>query len=132
LDTGFIGRVYRTSAAVWVFALLWCAALRSVPAAVGITIGFAISVGSLMVLERLVTALFSPEAVGQARRATRKLLAVAFVKYAVIGAILWGALRSGWASPAGLVIGIGLPQAVMFLKAVGIALTFGPEVDRRL
>lgn len=131
MDIGFIKRVYGTSVGVWLFVLLWCTALRSVGGAIGVTVGFGVSIGSLMLLERLVRVLFSPERAGQPKRTVRKLVAVAALKYAVIGLILWASLRSGWASPIGLAIGIGLPQAVIFLKALGIALSFGPEPNRR-
>jgi hypothetical protein len=131
LDSGFIGRVYRTSICVWLFTLLWCAVLKSAPTAIGITIGFGISIGSFALLERLVTSLFTPEQTNQSRRAIKKLLAIAFVKYAIIALILWATFRLGWANPVGLVIGIGIPQAVIFLKAVGNVLTFSPELGGR-
>ena len=101
------------------------------PVSIGVTIGFAISLGSLMLLERLVGALFSLDGPGRSKRPGRKLAAAAAVKYAAIGVILWAVLRSGWASPVGLAIGIGLPQTVIFLKALGIALSFAPELNRR-
>ncbi|MDO8587362.1 MAG: ATP synthase subunit I [Armatimonadota bacterium] len=131
LDVRFIKRVYRTSVAVWLLTMLCGWAVGSAAVAIGITIGFGISLGSLMLIERLVTAL-APDTTGQSKRAVRKLLAVALMKYAFIAAILWAALRSGWASPVGLAIGIGLPQAVIFLKALGSALTFGSESGRGL
>ncbi|MDO8682124.1 MAG: ATP synthase subunit I [Armatimonadota bacterium] len=131
LDSGFIKRVYRTSIAVWLFALLWCAVLANGPAAAGITIGFGISLGSFMILERLVKAIFTPDAAEESRRAIKRLLAIAALKYAVIAAILWGVFKLGWVSPVGLAIGIGLPQAVIFLKALGKTLTVGPESGGR-
>jgi hypothetical protein len=131
LDVAFIKRVYKTSVWVWLFILLWCAALRSLPLAVGVSVGFGISLGSLALLERLVTALVVPAETGRSRRVVRKLLAVAAAKYAVIALILSLALKLAWASPIGLAIGIGLPQAVIFLKALGTVLTFAPELDGR-
>jgi hypothetical protein len=132
LDEGFIKRVYRTSVFVWIFLLVWCAALRSAAGAIGITVGLGLSLGSLMHIERLVKALFTPDNISQAgRRPVRKLIAIGFVKYAIIGAVLWGVLRSGWASPVGLAIGIGLPYLVILLKALGSAISFGSELSRR-
>jgi FtsH-binding integral membrane protein len=132
LDIKFIKRVYRTSGAVWLFVLLICAVLKSAQTALGVTIGFGISIGSLMLLEKLVTALFIPEATSESHRAVRKLLIFAIIKYAIIAVILWAALKSLWASPAGLAIGIGLPYVVIFLKALGIYLSPKAESDRRL
>ena len=131
MDSGFIKRVYRTSTGAWAFALLWCAALKSVPVAIGITIGFGISIGSMMVLERVVKSVFVPSQANQPKRGIKRLLVIAAIKYAIIGAILWAALRSGWASPIGLVIGIGLPYMIIFLKALGIAMSPGQGFDRR-
>ena len=130
MDAGFLKRVYRLSVAVWLFALLICWALGSLATAAGVTIGFGVSLGSLIVLERATRALFVTE--GTKRRKLRRLLGVALAKYAMIALILWAAFRSGWVNPVGLAIGIGIPQGVMFLKALGTALTFGPEPRGRL
>ena len=132
IDINFIKRVYRTSTAVWLFILLICAVLKLLQAAIGITIGFGISIGSLMLLERLVIALFTPEATKESQRTVRKLLIFAIIKYAIIAVLLWASLRLLWASPAGLAIGIGLPYAVIFLKAIGIYSSPKAESDRRL
>jgi hypothetical protein len=131
LDIAFIKRVYRTTTWVWMLSLLLCWAYRNLPMAIGITVGFGISIGSLMLLERLVTTLFSPEQSDRPKRAVKWLLVIAFFKYAMIGVILWASLRSVLVSPAGIAIGIGLPYAVIGLKALGMVLTFGPETDRR-
>ncbi|MEN6372196.1 MAG: ATP synthase subunit I [Armatimonadota bacterium] len=128
LDIGFIKRVYKTSLAVFVFSLLWCAALRSVTSAIGITIGFVISLGSIMIIERLVTTLFTPEQTKRRKRSTIILFLLMIGKYAIIGAVLWLSLKSGWASPIGIAIGIGLPLLVISLKAVARVLS---PVDRR-
>jgi len=129
LDLGFIKRVYKTSIGVYLFSLLWCAAIRSVAVAVGITIGFVISIGSIMLLERLVTSLFTMEQAKRPKRSTVKLLVLVFGKYAIIGVVFWLVLKSGWGSFAGIAIGIGLPLLVIVLKAMGLMLT---PADRRL
>jgi hypothetical protein len=131
LDRQFLKRVYKTSIAIWILAAICAWALGSLRDAAGVTTGFGISLGSLMLLERLVYAVFTPGAGDRSNRAIRKLLAAAVVKYAVIGFVLWAALRTQWASPVGLAVGIGLPEAVIFLKALGTAITFGPELNRR-
>lgn len=116
---------------MWVFALLWCAAFKAAAVAIGVTIGFGISIGSFMALERVVIVLFTPDSAGKPKRSLKRLLITAIIKYAIIGAILWAALGSGLVSPMGLAIGIGLPQAVIFLKALGIALSPGQRLDGR-
>lgn len=130
MDIRFIKRVYKTSIAVWLFALLACAAYRSATTASGITVGFAISLGSLMLIERLVTTLVRPEQASEPNHALRKLAFVAIIKYAFIGFAIWAALRSGWVTPGGLAIGIGLPYIVIFLKALGIWLSFDANPNR--
>jgi hypothetical protein len=132
VDIAFIKRVYRTSIAVWIFALVMCGALQKTSVAVGITIGFGLALGSLMLMERVVTGLFTPAMTSERRRSFRTFFAIAFVKYAVFGVVLWGSLKFSWVSPVGIAIGIGLPQAVIFLKALGRGLTFGTETDGRL
>lgn len=127
LDIGFIKRVYRTSTLVWLFALLICWMYLAGAMAAGITVGFVISVGSLMIIERLVTTLFTADSVEAGNRPTRRIAVLAFVKYLIIGAVLWASLRSGWVSPAGIAIGIGLPYIVIMLKSLGRALTFGSK-----
>ena len=129
LDIAFIKRVYRTSAVVWVLSLLLCWGMANLAAAVGITVGFVISVGSLMILERLVTTLFTAGLDEKDKKPVRRLMVVAFLKYAVVGVILWASLTSGWASPAGIAIGIGIPYAVISLKALGIMLTPKQNVE---
>jgi hypothetical protein len=131
LDRQFLKRVYKTSVMIWILAAICAWAIGSLRDAAGVSLGFGISIGSLMLLERLVCAAFTPEAAGQSNRAIRKLLFAAVVKFAVIAFLLWVALRSGWASPVGLAVGIGLPEAVIFLKAIGTAISFGPELNRR-
>lgn len=131
LDIGFIKRVYRTSAWVWLFSLLLSLGGKNLHAAIGITVGYVISVGSLMLLERIVTTLFTPEESKTGRRPTIWLMVAAVIKYAIIGVLLWASLKSNLASPAGIAIGVGIPYVVIALKALGMAISFGPETDRR-
>jgi hypothetical protein len=131
MDAGFIKRVYKTSVAVWLFTLLMCGVYNSVPMAIGVTVGFGISLCSLMLLERLVMRLFVPQMAGKPKKALRRLLVVAMLKYGVIGIVLWVSLSLIGANPIGLIIGIGIPSAVIFLKALGKVITFGSETGRR-
>lgn len=104
----------------------------SLKGAAGVTVGFGISLGALMVWERLVSTLFRPENTAEQGRAIKRMLLIAILKYVVIGFVLWGALKySRWISPVGIAVGIGLPYAVIFLKALGGMLNFGSETDGR-
>ncbi|HOK53285.1 MAG TPA: ATP synthase subunit I [Armatimonadota bacterium] len=131
IDSGFLKRVYRTSVFVWLFALLLCSVFMTLSGAIGISVGFIISFSSLVLLERLVTMLMVPEWTSETKRVLRKLVILAVIKYGVIALTLWLVLKTAWVNPIGLAIGLGLPMAVISLKALGIALTFGPELDRR-
>jgi len=75
--------------------------------------------------------LMVPEWTSETKRVLRKLVILAVIKYGVIALTLWLVLKTAWVNPIGLAIGLGLPMAVISLKALGIALTFGPELDRR-
>jgi len=131
MDSQFLKRVYRTSAAVWVFAVLWCAALRSLPAALGVTIGFAIGLGSLYGLELAVERTLRASGASGGRWAIRKFAVLELAKYGMVGVLIWLGLRSDSVSLPALVVGIGLPQAVIFLKAVGILASPGKPVRWR-
>ena len=132
LDADFLTRIYRTSFAVWLLAILCCAALRAPTSAVGLTVGLGISFGSMNLLRRLVTTLFTPEAVKSSTRVSRRLFAVAMAKYAIIGVILWISLRFGLANPVAIAAGVGLPQAVIFFKALGAYWVADSGLGRRV
>lgn len=100
--------------------------------AIGITIGFGVSIGAVMVWERIVTTLCTPENVPERAHVAKRMLLIAILKYAVIGFVLWGALKfNRWVSPEGMAVGIGLPYMVIFLKALGRTLTFGSKSSGR-
>ena len=85
-----------------------------------------------MLIERFVTIICTPKAAQEHRGSVKKLMFIAFVKYFVIAFVLWAALKAHWVNPAGIAIGIGLPQVVILLKALGGSLSFGAETDGRL
>jgi hypothetical protein len=85
----------------------------------------------LVLTERLVLALFTRGAVQRARRSVRCLVAAAVGKCAVIGAILWTVLRLDWVSAPAVAVGIGLPQAVILVKALTAIPASRTEPDGR-
>lgn len=123
LDIGFIKRVYRMSIIFWLVSLLFCWGLKSWQAAVGVTVGFVISVGSLMILERVVTTLFTPEQVSGGGKPVKRLMIVALLKYFVIGVLLWVSLAGKYADPIGIAVGVSLPYIVIMLKTLGMAIS---------
>jgi len=109
--------------------LLVCLGGQSIQAALGLSVGFWSSLGSLYVLQLTVQRFFVPTGGSQSRKAKRSIVGLAAAKYAFVAAVIYLSLRIGHASAAALAVGIGLPQAVIFLKAIGLAL--GPAPDLR-
>jgi len=118
IDEGFIGRVYRTSGYVWVFGALVAWSAAGPYAALGWTVGSAVSVGVLAAIELMVKRAARP---GDAR-AGRKLMRIAALHWPVILAVLAAAIWLGERRISYVIafcVGLGLAQAVIVLKAFG-------------
>jgi hypothetical protein len=117
IDEGFIGRTYRTTAAVWAVGALLCLAAGRPLAALGLTIGSALGLLMLLMLDRTIRRTFVPGAVRPARR----LLKMGLLKFLIVTSVVTAVI---FTRRFDLVLafcgGVGLTQAVMFLKALGI------------
>lgn len=119
IDEGFIGRVYRTSVYVWAFGLLAGWALSGHRAALGWTLGSAISAGLLRGIEWFVGRTVTP---GNAR-AKRSLVLVALLHWpALIAALAVGIWfgRGSFSYIVAFCAGLVLTQAVIVLKVIGM------------
>jgi hypothetical protein len=133
IDDAFIKRVYRTSISMWGFgALVWLGLWQVLTArgwtlspnwgwmaALGWTLGSAMSVGLLWSLERIIRRAFVP---GNTE-AKRNLGRFSLVKLVVVAAILAIIVIFGGRSFAlvgAFCAGVALTQAVMFFKVVGM------------
>jgi hypothetical protein len=119
LDDSFINRVYRTSAYLWAFGLLVCAPIGGLPAALGWTLGAAVSMGTLCSLEWIVRREFVP---GKSA-AGRSLARFSLVKLPIVALMLVGIVLVGGRSfemIASFCAGVVLTQTVVFLKVMGM------------
>jgi hypothetical protein len=115
---GFVARVYRTTLVVWAVVAAMLFVNSGLPALLGLTMGTAIAVGSLRILEFTVRLFVVPgmrmNVVGAALLFNLKLplLTVA------LGGAVWAAM-TGIANIFALAGGIVLVQVVIVLKAMG-------------
>lgn len=119
IDDNFIKRTYRTSGYVWAIGVLASWAIAGAYAAVGWTLGAAVSVGILRSLEWIVRRAFVPGA----SDARGDLARFSLVKLVVVAAVLAGIVLLGGRSFALVVAfcaGVVLTQAVIFLKVLGM------------
>jgi hypothetical protein len=118
IDEGFIARVYKTSAYVWVFGALVAWSVAGPWAALGWTVGSAISVGLLAAIECIVKRAVRPGNL----RAKKVLTNAALLHWPIIVAVLALAVWLGGRRVAYIIAfaaGLGLTQLVITLKAVG-------------
>jgi hypothetical protein len=128
LDDSFLPGVYRTTS--WVSALVLLTLLQTMDwrLVVGFVLGAGLGVGLLKALEWSVRTAFRPEAT---RREKGIVLAVSVGKYAAVGLLFWLTLSRNSVNIYSLFAGFLVPQAVVFLQAVGqTALTLGPTRRR--
>lgn len=119
IDEGFIRRTYRTSIVVWAIAVVTMTAFQLWYAAIGFTIGSAISIGILMSLDAVIRRVFVPGSTG----AVKKLAKIGFVKLVVIAVVLIGVVKTGrFDLIVAFCAGVLLTQSVMFLKVIGTLL----------
>lgn len=121
IDEGFIGRVYRTSAYVWLIGALAWWALLGVWAAAGWTVGSAVSVALVRSLEIVIRRYFVP-GYTQARGALTRF---SIIKLIAIAVVLTGVVWAGKYSVLFVVafcVGALLAQSVIVLKVIAIYL----------
>ncbi|MCL5104733.1 MAG: hypothetical protein M1133_11560 [Armatimonadetes bacterium] len=119
IDKAFIKQVYRTSAFIWAFGVVVCLRLGRYDAAIGWTLGSAISMAVLRSLEVVVRASFVP---GN-ERARGALAKFSIAKLLVVTVLLSGVVLLGgknFTLIMGFVVGLVLTQAVIFLKVLGV------------
>ncbi len=120
-DPGFLGRVYRTSAALWAIVALGIWSFAGAHTALGWTFGSAISVGLLYAIEWLVRRAVRPGNV----RARKALANAALLHWPIILAVMALAVWLGGRRVSYLIAfiaGLGLAQAVIVLKTIGAAI----------
>jgi hypothetical protein len=130
-DEGFIGRVYRTTAVVWAVVAALVFAQFGTAAMVGLSLGTAIAVGSLRLIEVAVRCLLCPGMPTQPKHFTLFF----FLKLPLLTVVMAGAVwivLSGLANVFALVAGVAMVHGVIFLKAVGnLVVAALPAEERR-
>lgn len=119
VDEGFIGRVYRTSVYVWAFGLMVSWSIAGAHAALGWTVGSAVSLGLLRGIEWFIRGTMRP---GN-ERAGRAVVIVGLLHWPVLIGVLGVAIWLGRAHFLYIVAfcaGLALTGAVILLKVVGM------------
>ena len=119
IDEGFIRRTYRTSLVVWGTGVLIFLIRQWWYAAIGFTVGSAVSLGILASLERVIRRTVVPGATG----VDKTLAKVGIVKLLIIVVVIIGVvITRRFDLILAFCAGVGLTQVVMFLKVIGLLL----------
>ena len=119
IDEAFIGRVYKTSAYVWAVVAIVSLIAWNWLAAVGWTVGSAVSFGILRSLDWIIRRTFVPGSTSaQSGLAKFSLIKLAVITIIIVVMVLLGG-RS-FALIVGFCAGVVLTQAVIFLKVLGM------------
>lgn len=117
-SNGYLRRVYRTTLWVWAVVAVLLFVNQGLPAFLGLTMGTAISVGSLRLLELTVLLFLRPGVVTKPNQVAVLLNLKLPLLTVLLGGAVWASVI-GVANIFALVGGIVLVQAVIVLKAVG-------------
>jgi hypothetical protein len=124
----FLGRVYKMSALVFLVVLSGLVAYRVRPSFIwGYAIGYFVALFSLLALDLVINRVFAPG--GTLSRA--KYGAITAAKYVLVAGIIYWVVRSDYISVVGFVVGFGLIQLVIALKAMGSILAQGRSRTQR-
>ncbi len=118
IDAGFPDRVFRTGVIFSVVIVICSLFSMPTPITVGLALGAAISLSLFKLLCWTISRLF----VKEKRKSTGFLVAIGFVKYPVIVAVLYYSLRYLEINVFALAAGLSIAYIVMVLKVVGMAL----------
>lgn len=121
IDPQFLKRVYRTTTWVAAILLLFLLTTAKWKIVAGFVVGVCLALGLLKSHEVLVPILVAPRKTeAQGKRKGLPVVGLLILKYAGVGALLWGIFTHQWISPGAFFGGFVLVQAVIFLKVVGL------------
>lgn len=118
VDEGFLGRVYRTATIAWVGVGILLAAYGFTGELVSFAIGGGISLAFLRATQIAIQRYVVP----RGRHLKKAVVLLYAVKMPVLGVALYLLVGTEWVNVVALAAGLGLVQAVIVLKAMGIAL----------
>jgi hypothetical protein len=136
-ESGFIGRVYRTSAVVYAIVSLYVWSYAGIAGFLGLTAGVAMALLSLRSIEWSAKRFLASLGEGATRRRTSRLVpwwGIALGKYLIFALLVAGIVRASEARSLNLIAflgGFALVHAVIVLKAIGASWVTGREqVDK--
>lgn len=120
-DEGFFGRVYRTTLVVWAVVAALLYASRGLPCLIGLSLGTAITTGSMWLIEQGVRHLARPGVRLNARWIAALVVFKLPLLTLVVAVPAWAAV-AGVANVFALVGGFVLVHGVMVMKVLGTCL----------
>jgi len=118
VDDGFIQRVHKTSLWLSLFIIILSLSYRDSAITLGLILGVSISLTFFKLLCWTVNRFFSSKL--QMRKRAFFAIKITLLKFPLLGVLLYYVLRYININPLALIVGIGIVQAVMVLKVVGI------------
>ena len=118
VDDGFIQRVHKTSLLLSLFIIILSLSYRDSAITLGLLLGVSISLTFFELLWWTVNKFFSSKL--HWKKSAFFAIKITLLKFPLLGIILYYVLKYININPLALIAGIGIVQAVMILKVVGI------------
>jgi hypothetical protein len=115
VDEQFIQRVYKSSVLWSLLILSYLMMTKLVSASAGFALGVGLALAGLHSFEAIVKNVVVP---GKTQGAKVKMGVFALVKYAAFAVVIALTVKSGWISLPAFACGVGIPSAIIFLKAL--------------
>lgn len=125
MDEQFIKKVYKSSAIAWGIAMFWTLAFGKPWIALSITMGTAVALAGLASFEKVVRTAFKPGA----KQPKKALIRLAFIKYPLLGILLYAIVRWNKINLLAFCGGIVLVHIAMLAKMAGIRLVEKMNAD---
>ncbi len=118
VDDGFIQRVHKTSLLLSLFIIILSLSYRDSAITLGLLLGVSISLTFFELLRWTVNKFFISKL--HWKKSAFFAIKITLLKFPLLGVILYYVLKYININPLALIVGIGIVQAVMVLKVVGI------------
>ena len=118
IDDGFIQRVHKTSLLLSLFIIILSLSYRDNAITLGLVLGVSISLTFFDILWWTVNKFFNSKL--HRKKSAFFAIKITLLKFPLLGIILYYVLSHININPFALIVGIGIVQAVMVLKVVGI------------
>jgi len=115
IDENFIQRVYKSTIAWSLLILSYLMLSKLVAASAGFAIGVGLALAGLHSFELFVKNTIAP---GKTQKAKVKFGVFGVLKYLGFAVVIALIVKSGWISLPAFACGVGIPSAIIFLKAL--------------